>query len=100
MRLGAAVVWLGVSTFLGHTGAALAAPPADPRPALLKRAAGDTPLSKDLEDLCDHVGGRPTGSAACVRAVAWAEARFRAAGLPKVTTESFSVPLKWLPGTS
>lgn len=97
MRRGARALWCVLAV---QAGGALAAPPADPRPALLKRAAGDTPLPKDLEELCDHVGGRPTGSAACTRALAWAEARMREVGLPAVYAESFSVPLKWLPGTS
>src|SRR5271167_2645138 len=100
MRHGVAVLGLGCVGILVALGTARGAAPADPRPALLQRAAGDTPLAKDLEDLCDHVGGRPTGSAACTRAVAWAAARFRAAGLTQVSTESFSIPLKWLPGTS
>jgi carboxypeptidase Q len=100
MRNGAVAAWLGVVGVLGSAAVAPAAPPADPRPALLKRASGDTPLAKDLENLCDHVGGWATGSAACARAVAWAEARFRALGLTQVSTESFSVPVKWLPGTS
>jgi carboxypeptidase Q len=100
MKRGTAVVALGVVCFLAAGGAAPAAPTVDPRPALLKRAAGDTPLSKDLEDLCDHVAGRPTGSAACIRAVTWAVARFRATGIPKVYTEPIAVPLRWLPGAA
>jgi hypothetical protein len=32
--------------------------------------------------------------------VAWAQERFRAIGLPKVSTESFTVPILWLGGTS
>jgi carboxypeptidase Q len=99
MKRGARALSLGC-LILTSLGTYAAAAPADPRPALLKRAAGDTPLAKDLEELCDHVGGRPTGSEACVRAVAWAAARFRAIGVPKVSTESFSVPVRWLGGTS
>ncbi len=72
---------------------------ADPRPALLQRAATETPLAKDLEELTDRVGGRPTGSPACARAVTWALARFRALRLPRVETESFTLPVLWLPGT-
>jgi hypothetical protein len=79
--------------------AVLAAAPADPRVPLLTRASGDTPLGKVLAELCDHVGGRPSGSPACVRAVAWAEARFKAIGLTRVSRETFTVPLLWLPGT-
>ena len=75
-----------------------AAPPPDPRPALLSRASGETPLSQDLAELCDRIGGRPTGSPALARAVAWAEGRFRAMGLTRVTRESYSLPGVWLPG--
>ncbi len=91
---------LGILMFALQVGAEPVKAPADPRPALLKRAAGETPLAKDLEDLCDHVGGRATGTAACTRAVAWAQARFQSIGLPKVSTESFSVPVRWVPGTA
>jgi carboxypeptidase Q len=98
MTRGACALSLGYLLLLVQ--GAVAAAPADPRPALLKRASGDTPLSKELEGLCDRVGGRATGSVACSRAVAWAQEAFRATGVPKVTTESFSVPLRWLPGTS
>ncbi len=76
-----------------------AAAPPDPRPALLKRASGETPLAKDLEELTDTVGGRPTGTPACTRAVTWGLARFRALKLPRVYTESFTLPVLWLPGT-
>src|SRR5438105_10795981 len=64
---------------------------------LVRRAAGPTPLLDDLRDLCDKIGGRPTGSRACVHAIEWATARFRAAGVDSVTTESFTVPHLWLP---
>ncbi len=99
MARGAACVLLAG---LGVSLVAVAQPavaPADPRPALLKRAAGETPLAKDLEDLTDHVGGRPTGTPACTRAVAWGLDRFRALKLPRVYTESFTLPVLWLPGT-
>jgi len=41
--------------------------PAQPTPALslVARAFSDTPLLRDLVELCDRVGGRPTGSPAC-----------------------------------
>ena len=78
---------------------ALAAPPADPRAALKKRAEGDTPMMADLQELCDRIGGRITGSPAADRAAVWGTEKFRAAGLDAVTTESFSVPFRWLPGT-
>jgi carboxypeptidase Q len=64
---------------------------------LVGRALGETPLMADLAELCDRVGGRPTGSPACVRAVEWGAAKFRAAGIDRVTVEPFAVPELWLP---
>ena len=63
---------------------------------LVTRASGSTPLLDDVRELCDRIGGRPTGSAACERAVEWGSSAFRAAGVDKVTTETFSVPNLWL----
>src|SRR5437763_334054 len=83
----------------GFSMCAIAAPDAGGSTAerLAQRAAGPTPLLDDLRDLCDHIGGRPTGSRACARAVEWAVARFRAAGVESVATEPFTVPHLWLP---
>lgn len=80
-------------------GPALAASP-DAAARLAGRAVGDTPLLADTRELCDTVGGRPVGSAANARAVAWAAARFKAAGADAVRTEPFPVPFLWLPGTA
>jgi hypothetical protein len=74
------------------------APPADAAARLAGRALGDTPLERDLRELCDVIGGRPTGSAANERAVAWAAARFRDAGIEDVALEPFTVPALWLGG--
>ena len=64
---------------------------------LAARALGDTPLLKDLSELCDNIGGRPTGSAACDRAIDWASRKFHEAGIQKVSVESFKIPNLWLP---
>jgi carboxypeptidase Q len=56
---------------------------------------GDTPVVSDLRDLTDRVGGRPTGSPANARAVAWALERFRAAGV-EARREPFRMPGLWL----
>jgi Zn-dependent M28 family amino/carboxypeptidase len=61
---------------------------------------GDTPLVADVRELCDRVGGRPTGSAANARAVEWIAARFLTAGADRVTLESAEVPFLWLPGSA
>jgi len=54
-------------------------------------------MMDDLRELCDRIGGRPTGSPACERAIDWAVKKFREAGIESVTAESFSVPVRWLP---
>jgi carboxypeptidase Q len=69
----------------------------DAQQRLAGRALGPTPLLSDLQELCDRIGGRPTGSPACERAVQWASAKFKAAGADSVATESFTVPKLWLP---
>ena len=77
----------------------LARPPeaADAARRLAARAQGATPLLEDLRELCDRMGGRPAGSKANERAVDWALARFRAAGVSSVAPESFSLPAVWQP---
>jgi hypothetical protein len=67
---------------------------------LSARATGQTPLLADLRELCDQIGGRPTGSPACERAVAWGAAKFRAAGVDNVSVEPFAVPNLWLGQTA
>ncbi|HTQ57440.1 MAG TPA: hypothetical protein VMI94_23385 [Bryobacteraceae bacterium] len=51
----------------------------------------------DLQELCDRIGGRPAGSPACERAIAWAAAKLKAAGADTVSLESFSIPHRWVP---
>ena len=67
----------------------------DAQQRLAGRAFSATPLFQDLQELCDRIGGRPTGSPACNRAVEWAAARFKAAGVDSVSLESFTVPQAW-----
>jgi hypothetical protein len=59
-----------------------------------------TPVASDLETLCDRIGGRPTGSAACERSIDWFVSRFGEAGLDRVWTEEFSMPSLWAEGRS
>jgi len=56
-------------------------------------------MADDLRELCDTIGGRPTGSRACERAVIWGATKFRAAGLTHVSVEHYTIPRTWLPGT-
>lgn len=67
---------------------------------LASRAETSTALLDDTRELCDTIGGRPTGSAACDRAVNWAAKKFRDAGIQKVSIEPFTVSRLWLPGTA
>jgi hypothetical protein len=83
----------------GLSASALAASP-DAAVRLAGRAVGATPLVADTKELCDTIGGRPVGSPANGRAVAWAAAKFKAAGADVVRTEPFPVPFLWLPGTA
>jgi len=83
----------------GLSAPAFAASP-DAAARLAGRAVGDTPLIADTKELCDTIGGRPVGSKANARAVAWAAAKFKAAGADAVRTEAFPVPFLWLPGTA
>jgi hypothetical protein len=66
---------------------------------LAARALGNTPMVEDLRELCDGIGGRPTGSPACSRALGWAANKFRQIGVDKVSVESFMLPSLWLPDT-
>jgi len=67
---------------------------------LASRAAGETPLLADLRELCDTIGGRPTGSPACDRAVEWAARKFRDIGIQNVSVEPFTGQSLWLPGSA
>jgi len=75
--------------------AALAAEDAPRR--LMSRAQGDTPLISDLRELCDGIGGRPTGSPAAGQAIEWAARKFHEIGISNVSVEPFVTQNLWLP---
>ena len=81
-----------------QSAAAPANPPSNAAELLAARERGPTPLLDDLRELCDGIGGRPTGSKACDRAVDWAAARFRAAGVDRTWTETYTIPSSWAGG--
>jgi hypothetical protein len=68
----------------------------DAQQRLAGQAFSDPAILTDLHELCDGIGGRPTGSAACNRAIEWAAAKFKQAGADSVATETFSVPKLWM----
>ena len=81
-----------------QSAAAAASPPAHAAELLAARERGPTPLLDDLRELCDGIGGRPTGSKACDRAVDWAVARFHAAGVESAWTETYTISGSWVGG--
>ncbi|MFQ5650149.1 MAG: M20/M25/M40 family metallo-hydrolase [bacterium] len=62
---------------------------------LLGALMGATPLSADLQELCDEIGGRPTGSEANIKGVEWALRKFKNAGV-QAHKEGFVMPRFWL----
>ncbi|MDH3352132.1 MAG: peptidase M28, partial [Gammaproteobacteria bacterium] len=76
----------------------LATPPAgaanDDVDRLIGALLGDTPVSDDLHELTDTIGGRVTGSDANRQAVAWAARKFQQAEIA-VATEDFVMPRVW-----
>ena len=54
-------------------------------------------MFEDLKELCDRIGGRPTGSPEAGRAIEWSVRKFQAAGLDRVALEPFKIPNLWLP---
>src|SRR6201987_3028665 len=60
---------------------------------------GDSPLEENLRRLTDDIGGRVTGSPEMAKAVDWAVAAFRAAGVD-VHTEKFMLPTYWREGAT
>jgi len=85
----------GIVVWMLASAVALGATVEADRDRLVAAILGPTPLVTDLEQLSDRIGGRPTGSDANRRAVDWAEARLREAGV-KVRRERFQVPAGWL----
>ena len=61
---------------------------------LIAALLADTPVVDDLRYLTDEIGGRPTGSDANVRAVAWTLDQFRRMEVA-ARAESFTMPRQW-----
>ena len=56
---------------------------------------GETPIEENLQELCDKIGGRVTGSSANEKAVDWALQKFQEAGV-KAWKDPFTMPVHWL----
>ncbi len=55
----------------------------------------ETPLEENLQELCDDIGGRVTGSKANEQSVEWALKQFEKAGV-KAWKQAFDMPSLWL----
>jgi carboxypeptidase Q len=64
---------------------------------ILPQVMGPSPMEDNLRRLTDEIGGRVTGSPEMAKAVDWAVAAFRAAGV-EVHTEKYKLPLTWAEG--
>ncbi len=66
---------------------------------ILPLVMGSSPLEENLRRLTDEIGGRVTGSPEMAKAVEWAVAAFRAAGV-EVHTEKYTLPVTWSEGNT
>ena len=66
---------------------------------LVKGLLGDTPIEEDLQELCDVIGGRPTGSRANFLSIDWGLEKFQEAGV-SASKEAFTMPGLWLENES
>jgi Zn-dependent M28 family amino/carboxypeptidase len=73
---------------------------AQANPKIIAAAEASTTLDANLRRLVNDIGGRITGTSQAARAVAWAVAAFKAAGVDEVHTEKFAVPAAWAQGRS
>jgi carboxypeptidase Q len=69
-------------------------------PKIIAAALGPSPIAENLRRLTDDIGGRLTGSPAMAKAVDWAVAAFRDAGVEDVHTEKFMIPHTWSEGST
>jgi hypothetical protein len=64
---------------------------------ILPQVMGASPMEENLRRLTDEIGGRVTGTPEMAKAIEWAVAAFRAAGVD-VHTEKYTLPVTWREG--
>lgn len=62
---------------------------------IISAMLGDSPLEEDLQELCDVIGGRATGSKNNLESVEWGLKKFQEAGV-LAHKEAFPMPRFWL----
>jgi carboxypeptidase Q len=87
----AATVALAVTVALGASASA-----APTSAELVGHALTSSAAVDDLRELTDTIGGRVSGTPSLERAVDWALARFKAAGVDAVRAESYKAPRLWV----
>lgn len=81
--------------------AALGASPAEPPPTptpparLMNEISAHSELMQNLEELCDRIGPRLSGSRSLQKAQTWAVAKLRAYGATNVHQEPYALGLPW-----
>jgi Peptidase family M28 len=71
-------------------------PCAQANPKIIAAAQASTTLDANLRGLVNVIGQRVTGAPQMTRAVDWAVAGFKAAGVDDVHTEKYDVPTMWV----
>ncbi len=66
---------------------------------IIPQVMGPSPMGENLRRLTDEIGGRVTGSPEMAKAVDWAVAAFRAAGV-EVHTEKYTLATTWSEGNT
>jgi carboxypeptidase Q len=64
---------------------------------IVPQVMGPSPMEENLRRLTDEIGGRVTGTPQMAKAVDWAVAAFRAAGID-VHTQKYTLPVTWSEG--
>src|SRR3984893_5809275 len=90
-------LWIMVGALGAQAQTSIADKYKDPAQKLIEAALADEEGMQRLEYLCDRIGNRVSGSAALERAIQWAAAEMKKAGLENVQTPPVKVP-KWVRG--
>ncbi len=88
---------LALSVAAAQAQSTIAAKYKDPAQKLIEAALADHEGLDRLQYLCDRIGNRVSGSASLERAIQWAAAEMKKAGLENVQTPPVKVP-KWVRG--
>jgi hypothetical protein len=92
------LLWFAAGALAAQAQTSIADKYKDPAQKLIEAALSDQEGMQRLQYLCDRIGNRLSGSASLERAIQWAAAEMKKAGLENVQTPPVMVP-KWVRGT-